>query len=387
MEKLFNLVAEAFTSKNRRALMKKAGIFCLLMLLWNVSHAQEDRPGRRFPFDKTELSYHSGMIMPHVPSIDYIARDYTSALNLKLIRTTRGGRPWQQDYHHPLLGVGYHHGSLGNEQILGTAHSLYGFFEGPFWRWQGRAALHYRMSAGLSYVTRTFDPHDNLYNIAIGSHLNLHFDLSLLAVIDLGSQYQLTAGTSLTHLSNGKVNSPNKGLNLISGFLGLRYALYQPAIKEKNTEAHPPVDKNHFSLIWSHGLKDHNRFNPATYYLSSLNFSYERQYASIARYGIGGDAFYNPSLKNHQRNSPNNDLSNPALYRLGLHLSHDLLVGDFALTLQLGHYLYNKVFYITNIYNRVGIKYYGPHNLILNVSLKSHNANAEFIEFGVGYQW
>jgi len=372
---------------NKRAVMKKAGIICLLILLWSVSRAQQDSTGQGFPFDKTEISYHSGMIMPHVPSIDYIARDYTSALNVRLIHTTKGGRPWQQDYRHPLLGVGYHHGSLGNQQVYGKAHSLYGFFEGPFWRWQNRAALHYRMSAGLSYVTRTFDPHENLYNIAIGTHLNLHFDLSLLAVIDLGAHYQLTAGTGLTHLSNGKIHSPNKGLNLLSGFLGIRYAFYQPALKEKNTEANPPVDKNHFSLIWSHGVKDHNRFQPATYYVSSLNLSYERQYASIARYGIGWDAFYNPSLKNHQRHSPKNDLSNPALYRMGLHLSHDLLVGDFALSLQLGHYLYNKVFYITNFYNRIGLKYYGPQNLILNVSLKSHNANAEFIEFGVGYQW
>ena len=366
--------------------MKNVLIICLLMFLWAESEAQEETAGS-FPFDKTEFSYHSGMIMPHVPSIDYVTREYTSAWNIRLIHTTRGSRPWQQDYRHPLLGLGYHYGSLGNQQVYGKAHSLYGFFEGPFWQWQHRAALHYRMSAGLSYITRTFDSHENLYNIAIGSHLNLHFDLSLLAVIELAKNYQLTAGTGLTHLSNGKIHSPNKGLNLISGFLGIRYKLYQPVFKKENSQAGLSMDKNQFSLIWSHGVKDHNRFKPATYYITSLSINYERQYSSITRYGIGWDAFYNPSLKNHQRHSPEKDLSNPALYRMGLHLSHDLLVGDFALTLQLGHYVYNKVFYITNLYNRVGLKYYAPHNLILNVSLKSHNANAEFIEFGVGYQW
>jgi hypothetical protein len=366
--------------------MKTVWTVCLMIFLWGKSEAQE-KPGGAFPFDKTEFSCHSGMIMPHVPSIDYVTREYTSGLNLRLIHTTRGSKTWQQDYRHPLLGLGYHYGSLGNQQVYGKAHSLYGFFEGPFWQWENRVAFHYRMSTGLSYITRTFDSRENLFNIAIGSHLNLHFDLSLLAVIDLGEDYQLTAGTGLTHLSNGKIHSPNKGLNLISGFLGIRYHIYQPRLKEDPPEANLSGDKNHFSLIWSHGLKDHNRFKPATYYISSLSINYERQYTSITRYGVGWDAFYNPSLKNHQRHSPDKDLSNPALYRMGLHLSHDLLVGDFALTLQLGHYLYNKVFYITNVYNRVGLKYYAPHNLILNVSLKSHNANAEFIEFGVGYQW
>jgi hypothetical protein len=378
-------MAEIFTCMNE-TIIRKVLIVCLFIGFWGELRAQEETSGT-FPFDKTEFSYHSGMIMPHVPSIDYVTRDYTSALNLRLIHTTRGSREWQQEYSRPLLGLGYHYGSLGNQQVYGKAHSLYGFFEGPFWQWQDHVALHYRMSAGLAYITRTFDARNNLYNIAIGSHLNLHFDLSLLTVIDLGSHYQLTAGTGLTHLSNGKIHSPNKGLNLISGFLGIRYKLYHPVFDEQNRQAGSSYNKNHFSLIWSHGLKDHNRFKPASYYITSLSINYERQYTSITRYGMGWDAFYNPSLKNHQRHSPEKDLYNPALYRMGLHLSHDLLVGDFALTLQLGHYIHNKVFYITNLYNRVGLKYYAPHNLILNVSLKSHNANAEFIEFGVGYQW
>jgi len=349
--------------------------------------SRQDSVEQRFTFDQIEFSYHSGMIMPHVPAIDFISNDYTSGLDLRLLHNTRGSKEWHHLFHYPRLGLGYHYGSLGNKPVFGLAHSLYGFFEAPAITIRPGTALHYRMSAGLSYITRTFDVRNNLYNIAIGSHLNLHYKLSMLATIRLTNEYQLVAGIGLNHFSNGKIQSPNKGLNLISGSMGVRYTLYEKPKPQKTKPETELPEKNHFSLIWSHGLKDHNRFQPAVYYLSSMNLSYERQYARVARYGIGLDAFYNPSLKNHLQKHIGKNLTHPALFRLGVHLSHDLIVGDFALTMQLGHYFYNRVFYITDLYNRIGLKYYTEKHLILNVSLKSHNANAEFIEFGIGYQW
>lgn len=410
-----------------------------------------------FPFHQAEISYHSGMIMPHVPSIDFLSQEYTTGIDLRLIRHTDGSKPWHRHYHRPLLGIGYHGGSLGNQRIYGQAHSLYGFFEAPLWNLSRSLYLNYQMSAGLSYINRTFDLDKNIYNIAIGTHLNLHYQLSVLAGFRLTPKYHVVAGLGLTHFSNGKIHSPNKGLNLISTTVGIRYRFNdQPSqqprnggipgnnpastspsaqtAKEKSTnkgknktkenlnaeeqgtteetsntkEVSTPTkgpggkerqipsksqnakdhDKNHFSLVWSHGLKDHNRFHPAVYYVSSLNFNYERQYAPVAKFGVGLDAFYNPSLKHHQDNKrQGSDLTNPTLYRMGVHLSHDIQVGDFSLTLQLGHYLYNRVFYITDFYNRVGLKYYSSPHLMWKLSLKSHNANAEFIELGFGYHW
>ena len=373
----------------------KAGItYHILLLGILISGARAESQATRqdsldwwFPFDQAELSYHSGMIMPHVPAIDLMTNDYTSGLDLRLLHTTDGSRGWHHLYHFPRMGLGYYHGSLGNNRVYGRAHSLYGFFEAPAATITPVIALHYRMSAGLSYITRTFDVNQNLYNIAIGSHLNLHYKLSLLVTLRLMDNCRLVAGMGLNHFSNGKIQSPNKGLNLISGSAGLRYTLHKPERKKRNPNLSDLPGKNHFSLIWSHGVKDYNRFHPEVYYISSMNLSYERQYARVAKYGIGLDAFYNPSLKRHLKEPTGSSLTHPALYRVGVHLSHDLIVGDFSLSMQLGHYIYNKIFYITDLYNRIGLKYYTNEHFIINVSLKSHNANAEFIEFGMGYQW
>ncbi len=362
-------------------------ILAFFIVCWLELPAQEKDTTHAFLFDKAEISFNSGMIMPHSPAIDLVTNQYISSFNINILKTSDGDKLWEKLYHRPDLGIGYYQGSLGNNRIYGNAYSLYGFFEAPLWNIRDKVAFKYRMSTGLSYISKTFNAADNIYNIAIGSHLNLHFNLLINMLINITEQYQITGGLSLTHFSNGKIKSPNKGLNLIHGSAGLRHNFGTSGHPEKEFIRPALNDKNHFSLIWSHGLKDHTRFRDATYYISSLSASYERQYAHVGKAGIGIDGFYNSSLVNYQNKSGNTKLSNLNLYRLGLHLSHDIIAGDFSLTLQLGRYLYNKAFFITEFYNRVGLKYYTKNHLILNLSLKSHNANAEFIEFGIGYLW
>lgn len=368
-------------------MMGKQTILLLFIFFAVTTFAQEKKQDKELPFDQTEISYNSGMIMPHVPAIDFITNEYISSFNLNLIKKKDGEKLWENLYHQPALGVGYYHGSLGNREIYGNAHSVYAFFEAPIWNIRNQLELNYRMSTGLSYISKTFDTYNNIYNIAIGSHLNLHFNLFLNALINITEDYKLISGIGFTHFSNGKIKSPNKGLNVINGSLGIRYFFSQPEPLKKDFTQPEIPDKNHFSVIWSHGLKDYNRFKKAVYYISSLNMSYERQYAHFAKAGTGLDVFYNSALRNFREEPVRTGITSSDLYRLGMHISHDFIVGDFSLTIQLGHYFYNKAFYITDIYNRIGLKYYSDDRIILNLSLKSHNANAEFIEFGIGYLW
>ena len=367
--------------------MGKKTILLLFIVVAVETLAQEKKQDKGLPFDQTEVFYNSGMIMPHVPAIDFVTEEYISSFNLNFLKTMDGEKTWENVYHHPNLGIGYYQGSLGNNKIYGNAYSLYALFEAPIWRVHNQFELNYRMSTGLSYLSKTFDIKNNIYNIAIGSHFNLHFNLFLNASVNITENYKLISGIGLTHFSNGKIKSPNKGLNVINGSLGIRYYFRQPRPMNKDFIKPEINKKNHFSLIWSHGLKDYNRFKDAVYYISSFNMSYERQYAHFAKAGTGLDVFYNSALRNFREQPVNFGITNSALYRLGLHISHDFMVGNFSLTMQLGHYFYNKAFYITDVYNRIGLKYYTDNQMVFNLALKSHNANAEFIEFGIGYLW
>jgi len=339
-------------------------------------------------FNAVEFNYHPGFIMPHNKSIDYMTKENTSAFNINLIKQTNGEEPWQKIYHNPRIGYGFYHGTLGNNNVYGKSYSLYSFFEGPCWNYQNDFMLNYRLSYGVSYISKTFNLYDNYNNIAIGSNLNIHFSLMLNAALSITEKLTFVSGLNFTHFSNGKVKSPNKGLNVVSGSAGLRY-LFSPVNYKKNSKVKiPPVkDKNSFSIFWAHGVKDFNRFSKSKYYISSLTVNFEHKYKQWGRYGIGTDVFYDNSLKNFIKDETKADNLNSKLFRLGIHGSHDFIVGNFALSLQLGYYVYSKIFYITNLYSRVGIKYNMHKNWQAKISLKSHNANAEFIEFGIGYLW
>jgi len=339
-------------------------------------------------FHGFEAAGQSGFIMPHNRSIDYMTSEYVNAFHLNLIRETDGDKLWEKLYSYPSLGFGFYHGNLGNNSVYGKSYSLYSYFEAPAFRYLDLFEINYRLSYGLSYVSKTFELHRNYNNIAIGTHLNLHFNLMLNLIIPFNDHLELFSSAGFTHFSNGKIKSPNKGLNVVSGGLGIRYMMHSTDKEAVDPESIPPVKKkNHYSVIWSHGIKDHSRFNDNQYYIYSLAFNYHRKYKHWGQWGAGLDLFYDGSMVNLTKTGSQADFFNKKLYRLGLHGSQDFIIGDFFLGLQLGYYLYSKVFYITNIYSRVSLKYAITQSLLANVSLKSHNANAEFIEFGVGYSW
>jgi hypothetical protein len=367
--------------------MDRKFIACAIFFIFIISSGHLFSQKEMF-FNSVELNYSPGYIMPHNKSIDYMIKDRTSAFNINLIKQTTGKKRWQQLYHNPRIGYGFYHGTLGNNNVYGKSYSLYSFFEGPCWNYQNDFMINYRLSYGVSYVSKTFDVYDNYNNIAIGSNLNIHFSLMLNAAVSLTDQLTFVSGVNFTHFSNGKVKSPNKGLNVVSASAGMRYLLYPLKYEENSDVEVPPVqDKNSFSLFWSHGVKDFNRFNKTKYYISSLTLNFEHKYKHWGRYGLGADLFYDNSIKNFIKDEENAHNLNSELFRLGVHGSHDFIVGDFALSLQLGYYIYSKVFYITNLYSRVGIKYNVYKSWQAKISLKSHNANAEFIEFGIGYKW
>ncbi|MGM0497404.1 MAG: acyloxyacyl hydrolase [Bacteroidota bacterium] len=359
-----------------------------LLFLSNKSLGQKDSF-----FNGLEFNYNPGYIMPHNTSIDYIIEENTSSFNIDLINQTTGEKLWQRVYNNPRLGYGFYHGSMGNNKVFGKSYSLYSFFDAPIFRIKDKFSLNYRLSYGISYITKPFDIKHNYNNIAIGSHLNIHFNLKLNSAIAINNRNKLIAGCAFTHFSNGKLNSPNKGLNIVSGNLGLRTMFNPPENKKNEKNEIPPVeDKNLVSAIWSHGFRDYALYSNRVDYVSTINVNYERKYRQWAKYGFGIDIFFNNMIR---KSTNTNDIIRPikeeapsTYYRTGFHISHDFIVGDFSFLVQVGHYMQNKIFEDTLMfYNKVGLRYYLNNGLLFNLSLKAKLGNAEFTQFGIGYIW
>lgn len=125
-----------------------------------------------------------GVLVAHRSSLRPIVNDYPQYIILEVAKTTYGNKSWQALYNFPSLGIGYYHGSLGNNEILGKANALYGFIEAPYYK-EKHITILYKFGFGLSYLSKKFDLENNIYNSAIGSHFNVLVHLSFDAKINL----------------------------------------------------------------------------------------------------------------------------------------------------------------------------------------------------------
>ncbi|TAE56535.1 MAG: hypothetical protein EAZ89_04590, partial [Bacteroidetes bacterium] len=121
-------------------------------------------------------------------------------------------RPWQTHYRLPRTGISFSRIGFGNPQVLGHSWSLAPFLDLPLHKGP-RTQLYGRMSYGLAWISRPYDPSLNPGNNAIGSHLNNVTSLHLLYERHIYRQMALRLGFSAIHHSNGRLLLPNLGLN------------------------------------------------------------------------------------------------------------------------------------------------------------------------------
>jgi hypothetical protein len=70
--------------------------------------------------------------------------------------------------------------------------------------------------------------------------------------------------------------------------------------------------------------------------------------------------------------------------RVGIFAGHELYIGKMSIVTQLGYYLYYPFDFEGRMYNRIGLKRYLGDHWFAAVTLKSHGAKAEAVEFGLG---
>jgi hypothetical protein len=76
--------------------------------------------------------------------------------------------------------------------------------------------------------------------------------------------------------------------------------------------------------------------------------------------------------------------SNTDYRRIGLYIGHELFINDLSVEAQVGYYVYSPFDYLGPFYQRIGLKYYISNTIFTSMTLKTHAAKAEAVEFGVG---
>lgn len=334
-----------------------------------------------------ETRVHYGVVLPFYDAIKYLVYDNAYGFELLAVFPTYGRDYWDKLFRYPRTGFGYSAWNLGNREVFGRAHALYGFFNPKLISLKEKFTLNYLISFGISYLTKPFDIERNYLNRAIGSHANVYFRIGIDSRIRLFSRYEVVAEAGFSHFSNGKYKSPNYGLNALTASLGINYHfgdLKQPVLDPDL----PLLTKRiHQSVIYSAGTKVYDNILGIRYFVSSLTYDFDWSWKHKRLLGLGADLFYDESISEALAVDGIKNTNKLNRFRFGIHGSHTLQYRKLMLSLQLGYYLYSKYTDLTLVYSRIALKYLLNDHYVVNLALKSHLAKADFIEWGIGYHW
>ena len=315
-----------------------------------------------------------------------------------------GIKKWHQLHRYPTYGLGISHFVFQpTDNILGNPFTTYLFFNEPIFRFK-KSSLGYDFSLGLAYQWRPYDQYTNPEQKVIGSAVTAHVGMGFQYEFKFSDRLDATAGISINHFSNGRMRSPNRGLNLYAINSSLRYRLGPVrSTASKNKEFSFKESKKisysfdpfkpilEFYAAASAGpvttFQDIN--NRSLYYLAaSLSVDVARHYGPAGKYGFGFDASYDESLKVvYQNDYPSGSVPSHLLYWPGIHLSHEYMVHRWTFITQAGINL--KVVGDKGTgYGRIALRYDLTKSIFLRVGVRVyHSITSDFIEWGAGYSY
>ena len=300
-----------------------------------------------------------------------------------------GERALDQHLGFQQYGLGIFHANLNNE-ILGNPWGAYMFIGIPFYT-SGNFVIYGDASFGLGFGFNEYDSITNPKNDVVGSDVNAFFTMGTRAAYHINDRFMIDAGIGFLHFSNGTLKTPNKGLNMYSGQLGLTY-FFNSKSQEKFTPAEkikkdvPKIEKqNEMTFVYSVGGKSSLKVygKPPEYFMTSIVIDFYRRYHHIAKFGGGVDYVYDGTyaLEYSEPQSINK------YSFIAIHASHELYFSKFAFVAHLGTYLWKGSEGKGAMFARVGLRYYISEHFIANLTLKTENGfKADFIEFGLGYR-
>lgn len=331
---------------------------------------------------KLGLNYHRGYNLPEYSSFLLKIDSPIQSLDLTISKETTGNTAWEQLFNYPEYGLSLFYSSLGNSKVFGNELALTYFFKICLLE-RYKFKLYNRIGIGLSYVSKRFDLETNPSNIAVGSHLNIHFNAQFGGAYKLSEKVNLNAGLSFDHLSNANTSEPNIGMNSLTAFAGLSYYLGKKT-ERKVMELPKHQPKNSLYVFGSIGGK-HLRSLSGEYFLTnSLSLEYERELRHIFYFGAGVDVFYDSSVPSFLEQD-GTSFKTQDYFQTGIHLSQTLRYNRFSLSLQQGIYvgLANKV-EDKVMYNRGIIKYSLSDLISVRLAMKSHLHILDYPEIGIG---
>ncbi len=308
-------------------------------------------------------------------------------------------------YPHVCQGVGVSFNKFSNTGEIGRPVALYVFQDSRLASLSDRVALNYEWNFGASFGWKPYDETPNRYNRVVGSRVNAYMSLGIFLDWNLGKRWDLTAGASLTHYSNGNTSYPNAGVNLLEGRLGLSYAV--TGRKPETDRGEPPAFRRHISYdIVLYGalrkkgfyLSDGNPYvAPGSFAVAGIDFNPMYSFNRFLKAGLSVDAQYDESanIKDHLAGYPV-DSQDMKFYRppfreqfsVGLSLRAEIVMPIFSINIGIGRNVVCRGEDTDVFYQMLILKARFTRNAFLHVGYRlSRFRDPSHLMLGIGYSF
>ncbi|WP_047548029.1 acyloxyacyl hydrolase [Psychroserpens sp. Hel_I_66] len=355
-------------------------LFCICC--WSVFSQDEDPD--LFTLD-ANMFY--GTILEHNPDISHLITDHPSGLILSYNKKTYGFKDWESRYNYPDWGFSFIYQDMKNE-FLGENYGLYAHYNFYFLN----RNLNFRIAQGIAYTTNPYDKYSNFQNNAYGSDL-----LSSTYVMfnyrkeNIYKGLGLNAGISIIHYSNANFRAPNNSTNTFVFNVGANYLFNyenEPEFIASSEEKKFKEDIK-YNLVFRTGLNESDVIDTGQYPFYIISAYADKRLNRKSAIQVGADVFFSKFLEEliyyYSVAFPEFDVTgNEDWKRVGIFVGHELFINKMSFITQLGYYVYYPYDFEGRVYNRIGLKRYFGDKFFGAMTLKSHGAKAEAVEFGIG---
>lgn len=325
-----------------------------------------------------EINPKVGFLLAHRGVMGHLPRQHAIGGEITYFIQTHGTRKYQQAYNYPKIGATLFGSTVGNNALLGQVYGAYGFIDFPFFK-SSRSEFSGKVGAGGSWITKVFDQELNPKNVAMSTHFN--------ALICLGLRYRqyfgkthLMAGIDLMHCSNGSTKVPNLGINLPYVTVGVGHT-FGSAEKIKSPEKFVSKDWT-ITAIGIFSVKEVFPTGGRKYPIYALSLVGQKIFTQKKGVEFAFDLIYKTSINAYKTEIPK---TKEGIAQMGLYCGYVLPLDKLQFVLGMGTYIRDEYNPDNMLYHRLGMRYRASEKLVINFTLKTHWAKADYVEYGIGY--
>lgn len=325
-------------------------------------------------------------IIQHRSSMGNLIKGYPITYELNIVKSSLGDKLWQIENNMPDFGLNLSVVDYANHKELGFGIVMAPFMELPLNKRERARRLYLRLCWGGAYMTKHFQLHENQKNGAIGSSVNAYVQFKWFWRFKINNKVQMEPGFMFSHVSNGRAQSPNLGLNVFGVGVAFNFkATSKQVVPIQKIDSSTCVKSRHeLTILNSYGMND-GEILGVKYLTSCLSFGYNYNKRNTHKFGLGLDVFYEQNYIKDIRNA-GVDASLMQKMRYGAKVCYSYNVGCISLPLEMGTYLGQVIEPDGLFFHKIGIRYIGKKGFMAAFGLRTHWAVAYNFDLGVGYR-